>query len=199
MSGSGRSGRRPGDPEVTRRAILAAAREAFAARGFERATIRTIASLAGVDPALVHHHFGSKQELFVAALELAINPAEMIIGLAEMPVERRGEEIVRIYLTMLGTPTISLVRAAATNEAAARMLREFLQEALLSNAASLIDLPDARLRLSLVGSHMIGVVFARTIVGIPEIRDLEFEELVAALGPTIQRYLTDPAAIGDSA
>ncbi len=109
-----------------------------------------------------------------------------------------GERIVRFYLTMLAVPgavPLSLIRATATNEAAARMLGEFIEDALLSRAETLIKLPDARLRLALVGSHMIGVVFVRNVVGIPELAKADIELLVAALAPTIQRYLTDPEAI----
>ena len=194
---SARKGRRPGDPEVTRQAILAAAR--FGRVGFDRATIRSIASDADVDPALVHHHFGSKQDLFAAAHELPGNPAQLIEAIATGPRDQMGERIVRFYLTFVGVPgsqPLSLLRAAATNEAAARMLREFIGEALLSHADALIDLPKPRLRVALIGSHMIGLIFARTMIGIPDLADTDLDGLVSAVAPTIQRYLTDPDALG---
>ena len=70
-------GRRPGAPD-TRAAVLAAARAAFAAKGFGGTTIRAVAADAGVDPALVHHYFGTKDDLFLAAMELPVDPREVI-------------------------------------------------------------------------------------------------------------------------
>jgi AcrR family transcriptional regulator len=188
-------GRRPGDPAVTKQAILEAARDVFGESGFERATIRAIAARADVDPALVHHHFGSKHSLFVAAHQLPVDPAQMIAGLAAVPREELGAQIVRLYLTTFGTPgspALSLVRAAATNDQAARMLREFIAEALLQHASSLVPYPDARLRVVLLASHLIGVVFARAVVGLPEVADRDIDELVDLLSPTVDRYLNAP-------
>lgn len=193
------TGRRPGDPEVTRAAILEAARARFAAVGFERATIRSIGAEAAVDPALVHHHFGSKQSLFAAAHELPIDPTEMITAVASLPLEKRGEAIARAYLGIFAfgtSPALSLVRAAATNEAAARMLREFIGRVFLSHATDLTPHDRPRLRLALVGSHMIGIAFGRTIVGVRDLATVEVETLVAALAPTFQRYLAEPSLFG---
>lgn len=193
-------GRRPGDPEVTKQTILHAARGRFAAVGFERATIRSIASEAGVDPALVHHHFGSKQSLFAAAHELPIDPGAMVSAVASVPVGARGEAIARAYLAVFGagetSPAVSLIRAAATNEAAARMLREFIADVFLAKAGELTDQDQPRLRLALIGSHMIGIAFGRVIIGVKDLTDAEIETLVAALAPAFQRYLTEPNLFG---
>lgn len=192
MSGKRGPGRRPGDPEVTKRAILSAARDAFGESGYERATIREIAGRAEVDPALVHHHFGTKQELFAAAHELPFSPAHLFRQAAALPREQRAEAIVRVYLTVLGvpgSPVLSLVRAAATNDAAATMMREFITSILLENAPKLIEFPDARLRIGLLGSHLIGVVMARSILGLPVLADVGVEELIPKLVPMVERYL----------
>jgi AcrR family transcriptional regulator len=194
-----RTGRRPGDPEVTRQEILAAARSRFAEAGFERATIRSIAAEARVDPALVHHHFGTKQELFAAAHEIPVSPQRFLAEVAAGPPHEMGERIARLYLSLMADPDsapLSLLRAAATNEAAARMMREFIEDVLLGHADELIDLPQPRLRLALVGCHMIGVLFARSVVGLSEIARRGEDDLVAALAPTLQRYLTDPDVFG---
>lgn len=188
-------GRRPGDPEVTKREILRAAREVFGETGFDRATMREIAARAQVDPALIHHHFGSKQDLFVAAHEFPFNPMQLIQGVMALPPEQRAEAIARLYLTVLGapgSPILSLLRAAATNEAAAVMLREFLTSILLDNASQLIDFPDARLRLAMLGSHAIGLVLARSVLELPEVADADAEDLVSKLVPMIERYLYAP-------
>jgi len=191
----GRTGRRPGDSEVTKGSILAAARRVFGEAGFDRATIRAIAAEAEVDPALVHHYFGPKQDLFAAAHDFPVNVSDLISSMFAGPVDEVGERIARFYLTVLavpGSPPVSLIRAAATHESAARMLREFIEDALLRNAGSYIELPNPRLRMALVGSHMIGVIFARNLIGVGELSEIDVDDLVAALAPTIQRYLTDP-------
>ncbi len=199
---SGRTGRRPGDPDVTRRAILDAARATFGEYGFERATIRRIAAAADVDPALIHHYFGSKQGLFAAAHEIPFDPTRVIAQLAAGPRSELGERVARFYLTVMGvpgSPAISLLRAAATNDAAARMLGEFIEDLLLGHAGELTDADNPRLRLALVGSHMIGVIFARSMVGVPELSEADPEVLIDIIAPVLQRYLTEPEALAGAA
>ena len=194
MSGR-KPGRRPGDPDVTRGAILAAAREVFLEAGFDRATIREIASRADVDPGLVHHHFGTKVALFAAAHELPFDPADLVAALADGPPESLGERLARFYVTVVGaagSPALSLIRSAATNETAARMLREFIEDILLDHADELAVGPDARLRVALAGSHMIGFVFARTLVGVGELKDAGDDLLIATIAPVLQHYLRAP-------
>jgi len=192
MSSARPPGRRPGSADVTREEILTAARAAFGESGFERATIRAIAGRASVDPALVHHHFGSKESLFAAAHQLP-DPETVLAPIFSGPTEEMGEQLTRFYLTMVaapGSPAVSLVRAAATNEAAARMLREFLEQGFLGAAERHLDATQPRRRLALCGSHLIGVVFGRAILEVPELADPPIEDLVALIAPTIQRYLT---------
>ena len=195
MSAKRGRGRRPGDPEVTKQSILTAARQTFGEAGFDRATMRQIATLAGVDPALIHHHFGTKQELFAAAHEFPVSTVELIKQVALLPREQRAEAIVRVYLTVLGapeSPALSLIKAATTNDAAAQMMREYIGSVLLDNAPLLIEFPDARLRIALVGSHMIGVIVARSVIGLPEMDQIEVEELIPMLVPMVERYLFEP-------
>lgn len=192
MSSARQVGRRPGDPAVTKQAILAAARARFGSVGFDRATIRAIAVQADVDPALVIHHFKNKQELFVAAHELPLHPGDLIEEIVRAPLEERGELIARTYLAVLGapgSPALSLLRAAATNAGAAAMLREFVEDAFLRGATRLPDGPDAELRLALIGSHLIGVIYARELIGVSPLADRSIDDLVSAIAPTIQSYL----------
>ena len=127
-----RTGRRPG-VSGTREAILDAARRAFAEHGYQHATIRGVADLAGVDPALVHHYFGTKQALFVAAVQLPVNPVEQLMAvLAEDP-GQAGERMVELFLSIWDhaadqSPLLALVRSAVGDEHAAAMLREFITE-----------------------------------------------------------------------
>jgi len=197
-----RAGRRPGDPEVTRRTIITAARTRFGEAGFERATIRSIAAEARVDPALIHHHFGNKQDLFAAAHEIPVSPAQLVAAIKSGPRAQMGHRIARFYLSIIGGPKaapLSLLRAAATNESAARMMREFIESIMLRHAHDLVDLPRPRVRLALVGSHMIGVVFARSLVGLSDLANCDAEDIVTAVAPTLQRYLTDPDLFTKSA
>ncbi len=124
-----RSGRRPGNPD-TREAILAAARDAFADKGFDGASIRAIATGAGVDPALVHHYFGTKDQLFLAAMNSPIDPARSSRKAVEGDRAGLGARLVRMFLTVWDSPAgaagVALMRSAVSNEWTARLLREFL-------------------------------------------------------------------------
>lgn len=185
-------GRRPGDPAVTRQAILAAARAAFARAGYERATIRAIASAAGVDPALVHHYFGTKEELFVAAHELPISPAAVRAAL-EGGEGTLGERVTRLYLSAAlteGGPFESLIRSAMTNPTARTMLRRFIERGVLDTLAPRLPAPDARFRILLAGSHLMGLFMARRVLGVDALREADLDHLVRVVGPTIDRYLT---------
>lgn len=192
MSGTRPPGRRPGSADVTRKEILAAARATFGEAGFERATIRVIAGRAGVDPALVHHHFGSKNSLFAAAHRIP-DPEAVLAPIFSGPPNEMGEQLTRFYLTFVaapGSPAVSLIRAAATNEGAARMLREFFEEGFLGAAERHLSSSVPRRRLALCASHLMGVVFGRVILEVPELADPPLEELVTLISPTIQRYLS---------
>ena len=189
-----RTGRRPG-VSGTREAILDAARRAFAEQGYQHATIRGVADLAGVDPALVHHYFGTKQGLFVAAMQLPVNPVEQLTAvLAEDP-GQAGERMVEVFLSIWDhaadqSPLLALVRSAVGDEHAAAMLREFITEEVLGPVAHRLGSPDARLRATLVGSQIIGLAMARYIVRVEPLASAPAAQVAAAIGPTLQRYLT---------
>jgi AcrR family transcriptional regulator len=189
-----RSGRRPGD-SGTREAILLAARARFAEVGYDRATIRAIAVQAGVDPALVMHFFGSKQQLFLAAIELTINPAEAIPAMLEDGLDGLGERLARFYLQMWEQPEsrdglAGIMRSAFSHEDAAALLRAFLGREVLGRLALSLEGADAELRVGLAGSHLVGIAIARYVVKVEPLASADAEAVVAAVGPTIQRYLT---------
>jgi AcrR family transcriptional regulator len=193
ISRPARSGRRPG-PSDTRANILGAARAIFAERGFDGATIRAVALRAGVDPALVHHYFGSKQQLFVAAMELPVDLEADIPRLLDGPPDELGRRIAGFVLDLWELPAtrpllLGLVRSATTDPVAAGMLRGVLQEGPFAALARATDRPDADLRATLVGSQLIGLAMARYIVKVEPMASLPREALVEAIGPTIQRYL----------
>ena len=193
-----RTGRRPG-VSGTREAILDAARRAFAEQGYQQATIRGVADLAGVDPALVHHYFGRKQELFVAAVQLPVNPVEQLMAVLNEDSEQAGRRMVETFLSVWDhaatqNPLLALIRSAVGDEHAAAMLREFITEEVLGQIAHRLGSPDARLRATLVGSQLIGLAMARYIVRVEPLASAPAAELAAAVGPTLQRYLTGDMA-----
>jgi AcrR family transcriptional regulator len=198
-------GRRPGESR-TREAILDAARKRFGEHGYEGTTIRGIARDADVDPALVHHFYGTKERLFVAAMSLPVVPSEIITVVLNAERDRLGAEfsarIGEILIdTMLQawevadirTAFIGLLRSAATTDQGAAMLREFVTSTILASltqVAGLGDDTEGRLRATLVASQVVGLGFARYVLGLEPLASATAEDLVAAIGPTIQRYLT---------
>jgi AcrR family transcriptional regulator len=192
-----RPGRRPG-ASGTREAILLAARERFAEVGYDRATIRAIAVQAGVDPALVMHFFGSKQQLFLAAIELTINPADVVPALLEGGLDGIGERFAGLYLGIWESPETrdgltGIMRSALTHEDAAAMLRGFLGSEVLGRLAPSLPGDDAALRVTLAGSHLVGLAMARYVVKVEPLASADLETIVAAVAPAIQRYLAGDA------
>ena len=193
---SRRSGRRPGE-SGTREAILAAATESFGSSGYAATTIRGVAREAGVDPALVHHYFGSKQQLFAAAMQLPVDPITIVPMLLADGVDGLGERLVRLFLSVWdGTPgqgpMLALIRSAVSHEQAATLLREFVTDVLLGPIARAVGGDRPELRASLVASQMVGLSMARYVVRIEPLASADAGTLAAAVGPTIQRYLSGP-------
>lgn len=192
-----RAGRPVGSPP-NREAILAAARKEFSQLGYDRATIRGIAARAGIDPALVHHYFGSKDRLLAESLSLPINPAAFVLEILSGDQDGLGERLLRRFLQIWASePTgggalIGLVRTAAGNDEAARMIREFLQREVLGRIAAALKVDQPQLRAALAGSQLIGLAMARFVVRVEPLATADTETLVAAYAPTLQRYLTGP-------
>jgi AcrR family transcriptional regulator len=188
-----RSGRRPG-PSVTRDAIAAAAREQFATLGFDRTTIRGVASAAGVDPALVVHYFGSKERLFrdVMALPAAITDA--VSALAEAPKDEIGTRLATLVVAALENPmsrTIVLgrIRGAVSQEIAASLVRDLIAVD-IRRLVDALGVDEAETRAALVGSQIVGLGFARHVVSLEPLASMPPDALIAAIAPTLQRYLT---------
>ncbi|MEW9532975.1 TetR family transcriptional regulator [Microbispora sp. NPDC049125] len=190
-SGRRRPGRRPGTAD-TRGEILTAARKVFAEKGFDKATIRGIAREAGVDPALVHHYFDTKEGTFVAAMQLPVDPSVVIPMIISGPREEIGERIVRFILTMTADPkareqVLGVLRTAMVHDQAVAMIREFFTTAVLGRVGEALGVPPLRMQAAF--SQMFGVVVMRYILELEPLASVETEELVDLLGPTLQRYL----------
>jgi AcrR family transcriptional regulator len=198
-------GRRAGESR-TREAILDAARRRFGEQGYDGATIRGIAADAGVNPALVHHFYGTKERLFAAAMRLPAVPSELITFALGAERDRLGEEfgprlgeiltstMLRTWdVADIRTAFLGLLRSAATTEQGVTMLREFVTSTILASLTQVAGLGDdavGRYRATLVASQVIGLGFARYVLGLEPLVSASTEDLIAAIGPTVQRYLT---------
>lgn len=184
-------GRRPGAPD-TRASILAAARTSFADKGYAGTTIRGIAASASVDAALVHHYFGTKDDLFLAAMELPADPREVLGRAVAGGPDGAGERLVRAFLTVWDDPAINAVlvgRIRSELESGGDLVRGFVPAVLVPAGRALgIDRPEVR--MAYVASQMIGLIVTRYVMEIQPLAALPTESLVAAYGPTVQRYLT---------
>jgi AcrR family transcriptional regulator len=190
---TGRKGRRPGRPD-TQGQILEAARREFAGRGYDGATIRGVAGAAGVDPALVMHYFGSKEQLFVATLDVPVNPAAVLRSvLDEAEPGRMGE---RLVSTMLGvwdatahrSPLIAVLRSVAGEGPVADTVRQFIERTIIAAFAEHLTGPEPQLRATLIGSQVAGLLLARYVVRLEPLASADPGRLAAIYGPTIERY-----------
>lgn len=194
MASASRTGRRPGD-SGSREAILGAARAAFAVGGYEGTSVRAVARAADVDAALVHHFYGTKHGLFLAALELPGDFTAALPALLEGDVEALGERLVTFYLGLIDAeatrgPLLALIQAAMTNEQAAELLRVFVTRQVISKIIAALDVPQPELRATLVGSQLVGLAIVRHVVRVAPLAMAEATAVVAAVAPTVQRYLT---------
>jgi AcrR family transcriptional regulator len=192
-----RTGRRPG-AAGTRDRILVAARTHFGEVGYEGATIRGIAAAAGVDPKLVLHYFGSKDGVFVAALEFPFDPSAVLPKLIEPGLEGLGVRLARFFLETWESPAgsrmLALMRSVVASERAASLLRDFVTREVLARLAQALKLDEPRLRATLAASQLIGVAFLRYIVKVEPLSSVPAGTVAKWVGPALQRYLTDPAA-----
>ncbi|HEU5474542.1 MAG TPA: TetR family transcriptional regulator [Actinophytocola sp.] len=187
-----RTGRRPGQTE-TREHILSAARQQFGERGYDGTTIRAIAADAGVNPALVHHFFGTKDRVFLAALNLPIDPGRVVATLLDGPREQTAQRLLRMFLELWREPDsrasfLALMRSVATNERAAVMMRQFIERVMLARISEALGVP--RLALTAMVSHVMGIAMVRFIVGVEPIASAGEDELVALVAPVLQHYLS---------
>ncbi|MFC0672645.1 TetR/AcrR family transcriptional regulator [Brachybacterium hainanense] len=185
---------RPRGGTDSRARILAAATEEFGEHGYDRATIRAIAARAGVDPALVHHYFGAKADLFAESIGVPLRPDLDVPRILEGPREEVGERIVRYVLGRLEQPdvrrrTVTVLRAALGAGPMAQPLIGFLSRELIAKVAGATGAEDGPLRANLVASQVVGMVIARYVVRLEPLASASVDEVAALIGPTLQRYL----------
>ncbi len=186
---------RPAGPSDTKETILSCARELFARNGFNNTSVRSIASAADVDAALVHHYFGTKQQLFAAAVHIPVDP-QMVLGpLRSTPVDELGHTLPSLLLPLwdseLGVGFVAALRSMLAGDEV-NLIRIFLEDVITTEVGARVDNPPGtgRIRVQFVASQLMGVVMARYILQLEPFRSLPVHRIVETIGPNLQRYLT---------
>lgn len=198
MKNGERSGRPAGGDGNNKRRILLAAREEFVAKGFRGATMRSIASRAGVDVALLAHYFGGKDALFVASTELPAGSQTVLTDALSGCLETQGERLTRGYLSLwedvtTGAQMKALARSALSNEAATEQMRAVLTGTVGGlNTAALLAGRETGFVLAM--AQLQGVALTRYLTRVPLLVELDLNDLVARIAPVIQMHLNDPKA-----
>ncbi|GAA3802272.1 TetR family transcriptional regulator [Streptomyces coacervatus] len=182
----------------TRDRILTVAREEFSERGYEKTSVRGIAKAAGVDSALVHHYFGTKEQVFASAIEVAFAPAlNAPEAVAEGPLDDVGERLTRFVFGVWENPTtrtplLAILRSAVNNETAAAVFRRLIASQLLRRIASQLDAPDAELRAELAAAQLVGCAMMRYVIKLEPLASADMEQIIARVAPVVQGHLTGP-------
>jgi AcrR family transcriptional regulator len=193
-----RRGRRQGEP-VSRDAVLRAAKRRFAAHGYDKTTLRAIAHDAHVDPSMVLYLFGSKAELFRESLRLIVDPDVLVAAIADGDGDI-GSRLARTYLQIWEQPDtahtmISMLASATSNSDAYEAFRAFMQDVVLTAVSGALGGDaQARLRVMLAVTNMVGTALLRYVMAVPPLATLSVDEIVGLIGPTVHRYLTADAA-----
>ncbi|MDQ0772797.1 hypothetical protein QF026_001263 [Streptomyces aurantiacus] len=184
--------KRTREPELRRAAILEAASEAFAERGYPKTTIREIARRAGVTHGLVIRHFTSKEQLFLAAVPSSQNLMAEIAGdPASLPTRVARSYVRRMSQSAGSDPFIALIRSVASGEEAAKRLFEAMQDESLEMYRHVIPGPDLEERVGSVGAYLIGVTFSRHVFRSGPLAAMSDDELVRHLIPRLRAILLD--------
>ena len=194
---SRRRGRRPRTESAdTRDRILTVAREEFSERGYDKTSVRGIAKAAGVDSALVHHYFGTKEQVFAAAIEVAFAPAlHAPEALADGPLDGVGERLTRFIFGVwenpaTRTPLLAILRSAVNNETAATVFRRLISSQLMRRVAAQLDAPDAELRAELAAAQLVGCAMMRYVIKLEPLASADVEQIIARVAPVVQGHLT---------
>ena len=182
--------------DITRQ-VLEAARAAYGARGYLNTTVKGVAAAAGVTPDVVKRYYANREALFAAAMRLPVDPAASIAQLLAPGIDGLGERMVRVTLRMLDDPETreqlaDLAKAGAGASKATASLREFLESALVDRVVRALGVPDARMRVTLATSYLLGVATSRYVLALEPLASATEDEIVALVGPAVQAALTTP-------
>jgi AcrR family transcriptional regulator len=193
---TGRRGRRSAGGEGSRDQILAAARGLFAEQGFEGTSLRQVARKAGVDPAMVHHFFSGKDELFARSVGLPADPAQVLAGVAAFEPAQRAEAIVRAVLRLWDSPAqrslLAFVRGTIGSTAKTALLRDLVARTVLPRIIAGVPgrADEVALRGNLIASQLVGLVLVRYVVRLEPLASASQDDVVRLVAPNIQHYLT---------
>lgn len=184
--------------------ILNAARKSFSDKGYSGTTLRAVARQAGVDVALIPYYFGNKERLFTAAMDVPVRPHDLIERAFAEGNDRAGHRLVELFLDLwedeaTGPAIATMFRSATSHEDSRRALSEFASTEILGGYAAHLPGPDARRRASLAASQLLGMAMLRYLLRVEPAASMTRTELVAMLGPTVQRYLTGPLEASEAA
>jgi AcrR family transcriptional regulator len=197
VKGSNRTGRRPGGGD-SRADILEAALHEFAEKGFDKVSVRGIAHRAGCDAALVHQFYGTKEQLFQAAVGLPLDAGEVYRDALQHDAAHAGETIVRAFFGAWDAPVnrpkmMALLRSAMSDQERAGQVANFVAEQVFAPVIPLIAAPDPAYRINLIGGQLVGALILRHVLMIEPIASASVDDLVASIGPAIDRFLSpDP-------
>lgn len=192
-----RRGRRTGRTD-TRDSILAAATALFATRSFDQVSTRDIGQAAGVDPAMIHHYFGSKAELFRTTLQAPIDPAKVFGDLAgRTPTEQAQQLIhraIRVWDSPAGAAIFAVVRNVVSNQRIAALAREFLVVRVVRPIVREHepDAEQARQREALIVAHMAGILMARYMLQLEPLVSASADDITRWFAPNLERALVAP-------
>ncbi len=194
----------PITPQDASTAVLQAARVAFASRGYALTTIKSVAAAAGVAPAVVRSLYANKDRLFTAAMRLPFDPADAVPELLAPGLTGMGDRLVRLTLTLVSDEAVrrDLVRLLRSDAAAGatvdgstvdqlRAVSEFLSATVIDRVVTAVGVPDARLRVSVISSYLMGIITSRYVMKLEPLASATDEEIVAMVGPAVQALL-DP-------
>ncbi len=204
----------PPTPQDAANAILAAARVAFASRGYAQTTVKSVAAAAGVAPGVVKSLYDNKERLFAAAMRLPFDPGQAVPELIAPGLDGMGERIVRLTLQLMGDENVrrDLTRLLGSEQAASlssgaaraafaddgsatvaqlRAMSEYLQATVVDRVVSALGMPDARLRVALISAYLLGIASTRYLLRIEPLASASDDDVVAMVAPTVQDLL-DP-------
>ena len=193
-----RSGRRSGSPD-TRSEILESAKRVFGEMGYDRATIRGIAAEADVDPSLIYHYFGTKDELFAISIDIPIPPTETLREVFEGDSEGIGRRLAETFFLIweeeqARTSLLGILRSAMGGEdQAVTAFRQFLTTAVLEQISPLIPGEDSKLRALLMASHLVGIAMTRYVMRFEPIASAPVDTIIELVSPRIQSYVVEHA------
>jgi len=175
--------------------ILKAASKEFAHAGFEGTSLRSVARRASVDPALVHHYFKDKSDLFIQTMNIPVNPGDIIGQAVTAPLDELGYALTRALISTwrkpaFRTPAIAMVRGLISSNNATKILKPFIQKEVFSRIGSRLPEETADARIAMVASQFIGLIITRYVVGLEPLASMDDDQVIELVAPTIQRYLT---------